>query len=76
MMMGGLRSFELMETIIRQGEADFISLCRPLIREPALINDWKSGDNHRATCISCNKCLDKLRADEPLQCVQKTSEMP
>ncbi len=37
-------------------EADFISLCHPLIREPGLINDWKRGDTHRATCVSGNKC--------------------
>lgn len=61
MMVGGLRTFELMEEAIQEGEADFISLCRPLIREPGIINEWKGGDRHRATCISCNLCLSALR---------------
>ena len=73
MMVGGLRSFQLMEEIIENNEADLISLSRPLIREPSLINDWKRGDRHRSKCISCNKCLEGLRRGETLQCVQKRS---
>lgn len=71
MMMGGLRSFELMEEIIQKGEADFISLSRPFIRESGIINEWKSGDRHRTTCISCNKCLEAVRKGEPLHCAQQ-----
>lgn len=71
MMVGGLRSFELMEEIIKNNEADLISLSRPLIREPSLINDWKRGDRHRSKCTSCNKCLEVLRKGETLRCVQK-----
>jgi 2,4-dienoyl-CoA reductase-like NADH-dependent reductase (Old Yellow Enzyme family) len=69
MMVGGLRTFELMEQVIQNQEADFISLSRPLIREPGIINDWKNEDRHRATCISCNKCFDALLKGEPLHCV-------
>jgi 2,4-dienoyl-CoA reductase-like NADH-dependent reductase (Old Yellow Enzyme family) len=71
MMVGGLRSFELMEEVIQGREADFVSLCRPLIREPGIINDWKNKDRHRATCISCNKCFEALLKAEGLHCVMK-----
>ena len=37
MMVGGLRSFDLMEEVIQNHEADFVSLCRPFIREPGII---------------------------------------
>lgn len=74
MMVGGLRSFQLMEEVIRNGDADFISLSRPLIREPHIINEWKRGNRRRATCISCNKCLEALRKGESLHCVQKKAE--
>jgi 2,4-dienoyl-CoA reductase-like NADH-dependent reductase (Old Yellow Enzyme family) len=70
MLVGGLRTFELMEEIVQNREADFISLSRPLIREPGIINDWKRGDYHRSKCISCNKCLEALRKDKTLQCFQ------
>lgn len=74
MMVGGLRTFELMEEVIEKGEADFISLCRPLIREPDIVNTWKSGDRHRATCISCNMCLGALAKGETLHCVQQKDQ--
>jgi 2,4-dienoyl-CoA reductase-like NADH-dependent reductase (Old Yellow Enzyme family) len=71
MMVGGLRTFELMEEVVQKGDADFVSLSRPLIREPGLVNAWKSGDYHRATCISCNKCFEALLQLEPLHCAQE-----
>jgi 2,4-dienoyl-CoA reductase-like NADH-dependent reductase (Old Yellow Enzyme family) len=74
MMVGGMRTFELMEEVVQKGEADFVSLSRPFIREPGLVNDWKGGDRHRATCISCNKCFEALLQLEPLHCVQEKSE--
>jgi 2,4-dienoyl-CoA reductase-like NADH-dependent reductase (Old Yellow Enzyme family) len=74
MLVGGLRTFELMEEIVQNREADFISLSRPLIREPGIINDWKRGDYHRSKCISCNKCLEALRKGKTLQCFQHKKE--
>jgi 2,4-dienoyl-CoA reductase-like NADH-dependent reductase (Old Yellow Enzyme family) len=69
-MQGGLRTPSLMEEIIRNGEADFVSMCRPYIREPAVVNRWMSGDMSKATCISCNKCvLNHVRHNKPLACV-------
>jgi len=76
MLVGGLRTFELMEEIVQNKEADFISLSRPLIREPEIINEWRKGDYHRAKCISCNKCLEALRKGGTLHCVQDQKVKP
>ena len=70
MLVGGLRTFELMEEIVQNKEADFISLSRPLIKEPGIINEWEKGDHHRAKCISCNKCFESLIKGKTLECVQ------
>jgi len=72
MMVGGLRSFQLMEEVIRNGDADFISLSRRLIREPHIINEWKRGNRRRPDCISCNQCLEALRKGDELRCVQES----
>ena len=74
MMVGGLRTFKLMEEVIQKKEADFISLSRPLIMEPGIINDWKGGDRHRAKCISCNQCFESLINGETLECAQLKSK--
>ena len=53
---GGYRTPEGMDKWLNTGNLEYLSLCRPLIAEPGLINRWKSGDKERARCISCNKC--------------------
>jgi len=68
MMVGGLRSIELMEEIVQNGESDFVSLSRPLIREPDLITRWKNGSRRRATCVSCNRCFEALLKGEEFGC--------
>ena len=74
MMVGGLRTFDLMEEVIQNGEADFVSLSRPLIREPHLIRDWQNNDRHRATCVSCNKCFEALLEGKPLRCYAQKND--
>jgi len=55
---GGNRDIERLEEIIQRGKVDFISLCRPLIREPDLPNRWLEGRGSSGTaCISCNSCI-------------------
>ena len=55
---GGLRSPAVVSKVLSDGLADYVALCRPLIREPGLINRWKGGDLEKATCISCNGCFE------------------
>jgi len=54
---GGMRSLPVMEEAIESGAVDCVSLCRPLIREPDLIQRWKSGDTRPAECLSCGACM-------------------
>ena len=69
MLVGGIRSLSVAEKVVDEGLADYVSLCRPLIREPHLIRRWKSGDIKKATCISCNECFKPVRAGKGLYCV-------
>ena len=68
-LVGGIRSYEVAKELLEKDLADYISLCRPLIREPDLIKRWQKGDIKRATCISCNKCFVPTRAGEGIYCV-------
>ena len=67
-LVGGLRELGLCREVIARGEADLVSLSRPLIREPGLIARWRGGDEARATCVSCNLCLEGIMRREPLAC--------
>jgi 2,4-dienoyl-CoA reductase-like NADH-dependent reductase (Old Yellow Enzyme family) len=68
MLVGGIRSSEVAEQILRDGLADYISMSRPLIREPDLIKRWKSGDTKPAACISCNGCFGAGFKGEGVHC--------
>jgi 2,4-dienoyl-CoA reductase-like NADH-dependent reductase (Old Yellow Enzyme family) len=69
MLVGGIRSYGVAEKLLEEGMTDYISLCRPLIREPGLINRWKSGDTRKATCLSDNLCFKPGRAGQGIFCV-------
>lgn len=60
-LVGGNRDVERLEAILKDGEVDFIALCRPLIRQPDLPNRWRAGiGSHMAECVSCNSCIYAL----------------
>ncbi len=55
---GGIRSLSTIDKILADGKADYISMSRPFIREPHLINRWKSGDTRKSSCMSCGGCFE------------------
>lgn len=68
-LVGGNRSYETAQQIVENDIADYISLCRPFIREPGLINRWRSGDIAKSACLSDNKCFGPIMAGKGLYCV-------
>lgn len=69
MVVGGLRSYDLIEGIVRRGEADYVCLARPFIREPHLALRWAEGNEARARCISCNGCFKPGLKEKGIYCV-------
>ena len=55
-LVGGHRSIEAMNTLINETGIEYLSMSRPLIREPHLIKRWMDGDTRPALCVSCNSC--------------------
>ncbi len=55
-LVGGHRSIENMNRILNETPIEYLSLSRPLIREPHLPRRWQEGDQRPASCISCNGC--------------------
>jgi 2,4-dienoyl-CoA reductase-like NADH-dependent reductase (Old Yellow Enzyme family) len=73
-LVGGMRSFEVAEKTILEGTADYISMSRPFIREPDLVNRWKSGNRQKAKCISDNLCFNPGFEGKGIYCVTKERE--
>jgi 2,4-dienoyl-CoA reductase-like NADH-dependent reductase (Old Yellow Enzyme family) len=69
MLVGGLRTFETAEKLIKDGTTDYIAMCRPFIREPGLVNRWKSGDRRPAFCVSDSGCFKPGFEGKGVSCV-------
>ena len=73
-LMGGVRNPESAENILRDKQADFIALSRPLIHEPGLPNRWKNGDLSPPLCVSCNQCFTTIMSGAVHCVVKKKAE--
>ena len=67
---GGMRRTQTMNAVLRSGDADFIAMARPLIREPDLAAQIEAGRAGRVDCTSCNICL-MHEGTESLRCWRK-----
>jgi 2,4-dienoyl-CoA reductase (NADPH2) len=62
---------ELAESIIASGQADLVSMARPLLADPAFVNKAAAGRADEInTCIACNQaCLDHAFSNKPVSCL-------
>jgi len=73
-LVGGLRSTKTMEDIVRSGDADFLAMARPFVREPDLVNKISLGRRGPVDCVSCNICFLHEGID-PLRCWRTPGRM-
>ncbi|MBW2607258.1 MAG: NADH:flavin oxidoreductase [Deltaproteobacteria bacterium] len=73
-LVGGIRSFDVAERIVDSDIADCVSMSRPFIREPDLVNRWKSGDRSKAACLSDSRCFVPARTGKGIYCVMEERE--
>jgi len=57
MVVGGIRSLLDMQTIVGNNLADFVSMGRPFIIEPGIVNSLKNKNQTESACINCGFCL-------------------
>lgn len=69
-LVGGVRTTATMTDVLRSGDADFIALARPLVREPDLPRQLAAGRQGQVDCVSCNLCLTHEGSDG-LMCWRK-----
>jgi 2,4-dienoyl-CoA reductase-like NADH-dependent reductase (Old Yellow Enzyme family) len=68
-LVGGIRSYEVAEELVREKTADYIAMSRPLICEPDLVKRWQEGDRRQAECVSDNACFAPAMDGRGLYCV-------
>jgi 2,4-dienoyl-CoA reductase-like NADH-dependent reductase (Old Yellow Enzyme family) len=73
-LIGGNRSYQVADRLINEGTADYISMSRPFIREPDLINRWQAGDLSKAACVSDNMCFKPGMKGEGIYCLTEERE--
>lgn len=71
MLVGGIRSLDVAEELLTEGAADYIALCRPLVREPDLVKRWAAGDRESSGCQSENACFGPILAGKGISCAVK-----
>ncbi len=54
---GGIRNINDINLFITGGKADFVSMSRPFIIEPDLVNKFKEGGQESSRCIECCHCM-------------------
>jgi len=71
-LVGGLRSLDVMEDVVTSGDADAVALSRPLIAEPDLVARLKERRATRSHCSNCNECAVLCDRARPVVCHQRT----
>lgn len=64
---GGIRDLQDITGIIGRKDIDCVSLSRPFIIEPDIVEKFRQGKQERSRCIDCGYCLIGS-ANHPLRC--------
>lgn len=72
-LVGGIRSLAMSESIVQNGLADYIAMSRPFIKDPDLINRWQAGENLISACKSDNRCFRTGFSGNGISCDTKDS---
>jgi len=69
---GGFRTGEDIRRVLESGEADYVSLCRPFICEPDLIERISTDRGYVSKCVNCNICAIMCDSGFPTRCYKIT----
>lgn len=64
---GGIHKLAEINDIIENNRCDFVSMARPFIIEPNIVNKFREGKQLESKCINCNFCVIGIDA-RPFKC--------
>ena len=72
MVTGGFQTASVVRAVLTEGVADAVTIARPLIASPDLLEQWRAGrDSPERPCTYCNKCLINV-VEHPLGCYEES----
>lgn len=60
---GGMRTLNFIESTLKSGKADLISMSRPFIRDPMCVKRFEEGKITKVECKNCGQCFDDALAN-------------
>jgi 2,4-dienoyl-CoA reductase-like NADH-dependent reductase (Old Yellow Enzyme family) len=67
-LVGGMRQMDDMKKVLDNGIADAVSMCRPFINDPHLVQKFQKNIMNSSNCNSCNECAGRMRQGK-ISCV-------
>jgi 2,4-dienoyl-CoA reductase-like NADH-dependent reductase (Old Yellow Enzyme family) len=58
-LLGGINRLDTVQAALDEGFA-FVAMARALLREPDLIERWRTGEPRDGLCVHCNKCMPTI----------------
>lgn len=69
---GGFQTASVVREVIASGAADAVTIARPLMANPDLLDQWRAGrDRPERPCTYCNACLINV-LEHPLGCYDES----
>ena len=64
---GGINNVDDIQDMIEHDNINYVSMCRPFIIEPNIVNKFLKGKQTISKCIMCNYCVI-IGEEQPLKC--------
>jgi 2,4-dienoyl-CoA reductase-like NADH-dependent reductase (Old Yellow Enzyme family) len=73
---GGFRNGTHIRAAIEENAIDFVSLCRPLICEPDVVQKMRRDEHYQSQCVNCNRCAVMCDSGFPTRCYARRTTLP
>ncbi|MFC4603835.1 NADH:flavin oxidoreductase [Rhodococcus kronopolitis] len=74
-MLGGVNRLDTVETAVEEG-FEFVGMARALLRDPALVNKFRTESATEGSCVHCNRCMPTIYSGTRCVIREALTELP